>query len=119
VRRHFQARTHQNALRDPQLPPDAKTQVRHNVSRRGFCVICTGPTRVQKIVRRCFTPRRHRNALRDPQKPPDAKTQVQRNVSQPGLTKPVEFSEIHRNAVESVRNKFVNLPVLLFMNSKF
>jgi hypothetical protein len=25
-----------NALRDPQIPLDAKTQVRHNVSRRAF-----------------------------------------------------------------------------------
>jgi hypothetical protein len=29
-------RTHQNALCDPQIPMDAKTQVRHHVSRYSF-----------------------------------------------------------------------------------
>jgi hypothetical protein len=32
------------ALRDPQITPDAKTQVRCIVSRRVFCEIHTGPT---------------------------------------------------------------------------
>jgi hypothetical protein len=35
----------QNALRAPQISPDAKTQVRRNISRHAFCRIRTGPTR--------------------------------------------------------------------------
>jgi hypothetical protein len=69
----FRTRTQWNVLRDPQLPPDAKTQVRRNVSRRTFNVNSDGPIRVWKIVRRRFAPRTHRNALRDPQIPLNAK----------------------------------------------
>jgi hypothetical protein len=36
--------THQNALRDPQMTPDAKTQVQHNVFQRTFYGIHIGPT---------------------------------------------------------------------------
>jgi hypothetical protein len=32
MHRCFTPQTHQNALRDPQIPPDAKKQVRRNVS---------------------------------------------------------------------------------------
>jgi hypothetical protein len=48
--KHFVPRMQRNALRDPQIPPEAKTQVRCYVSRCVFCRICTGPTRGQKIV---------------------------------------------------------------------
>jgi hypothetical protein len=44
VRRRFMPQTHWNALRDPQIPPDAKTQVRRNVSLHTFYIIRTGPT---------------------------------------------------------------------------
>jgi hypothetical protein len=33
-----------NALRDPQIPPDEKTKVQHNVSKRVFCGIHTDPS---------------------------------------------------------------------------
>jgi hypothetical protein len=62
-------------------PPDAKTQVRCNLSQRAFYAIRTGPTRAWIIVQQCFVPRMHRNALRDPQIPPDGKTQVRCNLS--------------------------------------
>jgi hypothetical protein len=68
----FHARTQWNVLRDPQLPPDAKTQVRHNVSRSTFNVNSDGPIQAWKIVRRRFVPLTHQNALRDPHIPPNA-----------------------------------------------
>jgi hypothetical protein len=71
---------HPNALRDPHIPPDGKTQIRRNVPRRAFCGICTSTTQALKIVCRCCMSQTHQNALRDPM-PLDAKTQVQRNVS--------------------------------------
>jgi hypothetical protein len=73
---------HRNALRDLHMPPDAKTQVRHNFSRCVFYENCISPTRALKIVRRHFTPRTHRNALPDTHIPLDPKTQVWCNVSQ-------------------------------------
>jgi hypothetical protein len=60
VRRCFTAPKHQNALRDPQIPPDAETQVQSNMSRRAFCGNRTRPTQSRKIVPRCFTPGRTR-----------------------------------------------------------
>jgi hypothetical protein len=36
---------HRNALREVQIPPDAKTKVHYNVSQHYFCGIRTGPTR--------------------------------------------------------------------------
>jgi hypothetical protein len=42
VRRLFVLQTHQNALRDPMIAPDAKTQARRNESRCPFCGIRTG-----------------------------------------------------------------------------
>jgi hypothetical protein len=47
-------------LRDPEIPPDAKTQVQRNVSHHVFYGNRTGPTRAQKIVCRCFVPERTR-----------------------------------------------------------
>jgi hypothetical protein len=85
VHQRFAARTHQNPLCNSQIPPDAKTQVLRNLSRRAFCGIRTGPTRELKIVRERFTTRVHRTVLRDPQIPPDAKTQVRRNMSRHGF----------------------------------
>jgi hypothetical protein len=81
VHQHFTAQTHWNALHDPHILPDAKTQVRCNVTRHAFYGNCTGPIKHEKIVRRCFAPQTQWNALRDPQIPPNAKTQVRRNVS--------------------------------------
>jgi hypothetical protein len=54
----------QNALRDPQIAPDAKSQVQW---------IYTGPTWARKVVHQCFMPRTHYNILRDPQITADAK----------------------------------------------
>jgi hypothetical protein len=45
VPQHFTPRMQQNALRDPQIPTDAKTQLQRNVSWHAFCGIRTGPTR--------------------------------------------------------------------------
>jgi hypothetical protein len=42
VHLRFMARTHRNALRDPQIPPDANTQVQRNVSRPTFLSIPYG-----------------------------------------------------------------------------
>jgi hypothetical protein len=78
----FMPRMHQNALCDPQIPLDAKTQVWQNVSRCAFYENHTGPTHSSKIVHQCFAPRTQWNGLRDPHIPPDAKTQVLRNMSQ-------------------------------------
>jgi hypothetical protein len=80
---------HRNALHDPHIPTDIKTQVWCKLSRRAFCGIHTGPTRARKIVHIRFTPGTHSNALRDPQIPPNAKTQVWHNVSRHA------FSGIH------------------------
>jgi hypothetical protein len=44
VHQYFAAQTHQIALSDPQIPPDAKTQVQRNVSRCTFYGNHTGPT---------------------------------------------------------------------------
>jgi hypothetical protein len=71
---------HQNALCDPQIPLNAKTQVQHKVSRRTFCHIRTSRTRALKMVRQRFVPWIHWIALRDLQIPSDVKTQVWRNV---------------------------------------
>jgi hypothetical protein len=76
------AQMHRNALHDPLLPPNAKTQLRRKLSRHVFCGIRTDPTRARKIVRICFAPWMHSNPLRDQQIPPDAKTQVWHKVSQ-------------------------------------
>jgi hypothetical protein len=73
VHRHFMPRTHQNALRDPQITLDTKTEVKHNMSLHTFCRIHTYHTRARKIVLRRFAPRTDQNALHDPQIPPDAK----------------------------------------------
>jgi hypothetical protein len=81
MRRHFTPRPHPNALCDPPIDSDAKTQVRRNMSRCEFYGIYTGPTWAWKIVRRCFMPRTHLNALCDMQIAPDAKTQVRYKVS--------------------------------------
>jgi hypothetical protein len=77
----LRARRHRNALHDPQIAPDAKTQVRRKVSQRIFCGIRTGPTQERKIVHRHFASRTHGNALHDSQILPEAKTQVRLNVS--------------------------------------
>jgi hypothetical protein len=45
VCRHLTPRTHRNALRDPQILPDAKTQVQHNVSWCAFYGNRTGRSR--------------------------------------------------------------------------
>jgi hypothetical protein len=45
VRQCFMARTHRNALHDPQIPHDVKTQVQSNVSWRAFYVNHTRPIR--------------------------------------------------------------------------
>jgi hypothetical protein len=41
--RCFVPQTHRNAQRDPQIPPDAKTQVRRNVSSALFMETAPGP----------------------------------------------------------------------------
>jgi hypothetical protein len=64
---------HQNALRDPQITPVAKTQVWHNVSHRTIHGICIGSTGAGKIVHHNFVPRTYQNGLRDLQIPPDTK----------------------------------------------
>jgi hypothetical protein len=74
--------THQNAVHDPQIPLDVKTQVQRNVSQRGFYGNSSGPTSALKMERRRFTPQTHWSALRDPQIQLKAKTQVRRNMSQ-------------------------------------
>jgi hypothetical protein len=81
MRQCFIAQMNWNTPRDPQIPPDAKAQVRHNMSRRTFYGNDTGSTQALKIGFQRFTPRTHQKALRDPQIPVDAKTQVQGNVS--------------------------------------
>jgi hypothetical protein len=45
VRRRFAPRTHRNALRDPHIQMDAKTQFQRNVSQHSFYGNDTGPTR--------------------------------------------------------------------------
>jgi hypothetical protein len=80
VHRCFTPRTHQNALDEPQIPLEAKTQVPHNLSPCTFYGNYIGPTRARKILRRCFTSRMHRNPLCDPQIKPDAKKEVWRKV---------------------------------------
>jgi hypothetical protein len=69
-----------NTLHDPQIPPDAKTHVRRNVSWRTFSSNCT-LTRARKIVHRRFMPQMHQNVLHDMRIPPDAKIEVWLNVS--------------------------------------
>jgi hypothetical protein len=39
---------HQNALCDPQIPPDAETQVQHNVSSPLFIETASGPPEHKK-----------------------------------------------------------------------
>jgi hypothetical protein len=41
-------RMQQNALRDPQIPLDAKTQLQHNVSWRAFLQSVPGPPEHEK-----------------------------------------------------------------------
>jgi hypothetical protein len=55
--RRFTARMHRNALRDPQIPHDAKIQVQCNVSGGDFNGNHIGSTPAGKIVHRCFAPR--------------------------------------------------------------
>jgi hypothetical protein len=43
--RRFAPQTQRNALHDPKIPLDAKTQVRRNVSQCAFYGNLTGPTR--------------------------------------------------------------------------
>jgi hypothetical protein len=81
VHRCFEARTHRDALRDPPIPPNAKTQVRSNVSQHFFYRNRTKPTRSRKILPQRFMPWMQQNALCDSQIPPDAKIQFRRNVS--------------------------------------
>jgi hypothetical protein len=50
VPRCFAARMHQNTPRDPQIPLDAKPQVRRNVSHCAFYGNCIGLTQAWKIV---------------------------------------------------------------------
>jgi hypothetical protein len=76
---------HRNALPDPPIAPNIKTQVQRNLSCLTFYGIHTGPTQVIKIVHQRFAPRAHQNALRDPQLIADAKTQLQRSVPQRAL----------------------------------
>jgi hypothetical protein len=57
VLRHFVPRTHQNALCDPQIPQNAKTQVWCNVSWHASYGNRIKPTRACKIVHRHFVPR--------------------------------------------------------------
>jgi hypothetical protein len=64
---------HPNTLREPQVAPDVKRQVRHNVSLHPLYGIRIGPTRARKIVCRRLVPRTHPNALHDPRIAPDAK----------------------------------------------
>jgi hypothetical protein len=49
-------RIHRKAQRDPHIPPDAKTQVRRNLSRCAFYGNRTSPTRARKKVFQRFTP---------------------------------------------------------------
>jgi hypothetical protein len=42
--------THQNALRDLQIAPNAKTQVQHNMSQRASYGTCTGTAQAWKLV---------------------------------------------------------------------
>jgi hypothetical protein len=44
VHRHFMPQMHWNALRDLQIPPDAKTQIWCNVSHRSFYASSIRPT---------------------------------------------------------------------------
>jgi hypothetical protein len=81
VRRCFEPPAHQNALHDPHISLDAKTQVLRNVSRHAYYGNCIGPTRERKRMHRCFTARVHRKALCGPLILLDAKPQVQHNVS--------------------------------------
>jgi hypothetical protein len=74
-------RTHRNALRDPQIPPDAKAQVQGNMSLCTFYGNFPMPTRAWKIGHRCFAAQTYRNALHDTHIPPFGKTKVLRNVS--------------------------------------
>jgi hypothetical protein len=48
VYRCFTPQMDKNALRDPKIPPDAKTQVRRNVSRRVFYGNSTDPPEHEK-----------------------------------------------------------------------
>jgi hypothetical protein len=73
VCRHFAPQMNRNALRDPQIPPEGKTQVRRKVSRRALCGTVTGTTEARKIVRQRFACRTQHNALGDLQIPLDAK----------------------------------------------
>jgi hypothetical protein len=44
----FSPQMHWNALHDPQIPSNAKTQVWRTMSRYAFCVIHTGTTKQEK-----------------------------------------------------------------------
>jgi hypothetical protein len=48
VHRRFVPRTHQNALHDPHILPDAKIHVCHNVSQRAFYGILRVPPEQEK-----------------------------------------------------------------------
>jgi hypothetical protein len=48
LHRHFVPQKHHNALQDPHITQDEKTQVRRNVSRHSFRGISTGPPENQK-----------------------------------------------------------------------
>jgi hypothetical protein len=95
VRRHFTPRTYRNALYDPQIPPDAKIEVRHNMSWCTFCRIRTGPTRAWKLAHRRFTARMHHTALCDPHIPQDAKHMF--GVTCPGARR--FMPRLHQNAL--------------------
>jgi hypothetical protein len=86
---------HQNALQDLLIPLNAKTQVRHKLSRLVFYGSRIGPTRARKIVRIRFAPRTHSNALCDPQIKPDAKTEVWLNVTRCTFLESVLVSHEH------------------------
>jgi hypothetical protein len=81
VHRRFASWTHRNALRDLSMPPDAKTPVRRNVSRRAFYGNCTGPpkhekycidvwhvgqTRMQYVTRRSHRKQKHKYSVMCP-----------------------------------------------------
>jgi hypothetical protein len=48
MRQCFASRVHKNALHDPQIPPDAKTPVRRNVSSALFMETAPGPPEHEK-----------------------------------------------------------------------
>jgi hypothetical protein len=76
----FHAPNAQDALHDPQIPPDEKHKFGLTCLGAPFMEIALGPHEHEKLVHQQFAPWMHCNAILHPQIPPDAKTQVQHNV---------------------------------------